>query len=189
MNGAVNGTLLGGATMALQNSNDFDPLRVGLGAGILYGLSVGIYDLAQTTTGQRYYVSGTFNDGDNSSIIVLLDTFYGVAAGALVATSFNLIANESIQEGLQYGAGFGAWAGFGFGLIDAFMISERASDFQSASNRSGASGGLFTISDQKAGYKVNFVNPTFYQQPTISGSTISVETTAAIDLINVNIEF
>ena len=92
LNGALTGTLLGGASMALTNDTDFYPLQVGLGLGTLYGLGVGAYDLLKTG-GNPTVVSGIFNDGNNSTIIVLLDTFYGAAAGAVVATSVMLVAN------------------------------------------------------------------------------------------------
>jgi len=45
LNGALTGTLLGGASMALTNETDFYPLQVGLGLGTLYGLGMGAYDL------------------------------------------------------------------------------------------------------------------------------------------------
>ena len=125
LNGALTGTLLGGASMALTNDTDFYPLQVGLGLGTLYGLGVGAYDLLKTG-GNPTVVSGIFNDGNNSTIIVLLDTFYGAAAGAVVATSVMLVANEPLVQGLQYGAGAGAIAGFGFGLFDTFVLADRS---------------------------------------------------------------
>lgn len=124
LNGAVNGTLLGGATMALNNDTDFAPLRVGVGFGTLYGIGVGAFDVA-SSGGQQLMVSGIFNDGNNTSIIVLLDTFYGAAGGAVIASSVMLIANKPLVDGLKYGSAVGAWAGFGVGLIDAFMLSKR----------------------------------------------------------------
>lgn len=125
LNGALTGTLLGGASMALTDDTKFYPLRVGLGLGTLYGLGMGAYDLLQTG-GNPGIVSGIFNDGRNSTIIVLLDTFYGAAAGAVVATSVMLVANEPLVQGLQYGAGAGAFAGFGFGLFDTFVLADRS---------------------------------------------------------------
>ena len=65
LNGAMNGVLLGGATMALQNSNDYRPVEVGLGAGTLYGIGIGAYDMSQIGKGEQFYISGTFNDGTN----------------------------------------------------------------------------------------------------------------------------
>ncbi|MEX0994928.1 MAG: hypothetical protein WD599_05325, partial [Balneolaceae bacterium] len=70
-----------------------------------------------------------FNDGRNSSIIILLDTFYGAVGGAFIGTASMLIADDPLLEGLQYGASAGAWAGFAFGLADALIIGERNRDF------------------------------------------------------------
>ena len=176
--------------MALQNSNEFDPLRVGLGAGTLYGISVGIYDISQATKGQQYYVSATFNDGDNSTIIALLDTFYGAAGGAIVAASFNLIANEPIDQALQYGAGVGAWAGFGFGLIDAFLLAERAGDFQAAAATDSRSpvGGIITVNNPESGFHVGLLNPTLHHQTRITGRRLTISSEPAVTLVNLQIE-
>jgi hypothetical protein len=43
-----------------------------------------------------------------------------------------LISNQPIIDGLQYGSGVGAWAGFGLGLLDSFFIAERNRDFISS---------------------------------------------------------
>src|SRR5690606_890679 len=75
LNGALTGTMLGAATMGLQNSDDFSALRIGVGAGILGGAATAVYDLATLPRGEQLYVSGVFNDGYNSSILILLDTF------------------------------------------------------------------------------------------------------------------
>lgn len=129
LNGAVTGTFLGVGVMGLQNSDDFAPLRIGLGAGILGGAGIAVYDIATLPQGQQFYISGLFNDGNNSSIIVLLDTMYGAAGGAVLGTAVMLIQNKPIIDGLQYGGSAGVWAGFGLGLVDAFLLSERNSDF------------------------------------------------------------
>jgi len=129
LNGAVTGTFLGASVMGLQNSDDFAPLRIGLGAGILGGAGIAVYDIATLPQGQQFFISGLFNDGNNSSIIILLDTMYGAAGGALLGTAVMLIQNKPIIEGIQYGGSAGVWAGFGMGLVDAFLLSERNSDF------------------------------------------------------------
>src|SRR6056297_3097956 len=129
LNGAVTGTFLGVGVMGLQNSDDFAPLRVGLGAGILGGAGIAVYDISTLPQGQHLFISGLFNDGNNSSIIILLDTMYGAAGGALLGTAVMLIQNKPIIEGIQYGGSAGVWAGFGMGLVDAFLLSERNSDF------------------------------------------------------------
>lgn len=132
LNGAITGTLLGAATMGLNNSDDLTPLRIGLGSGILGGAGIAAYDMITLPKGQQFYISGIFNDGRNSSVIILLDTFYGAAGGAVLGSAVMLISNQPIIDGLQYGSGVGAWAGFGLGLLDSFFIAERNSDFISS---------------------------------------------------------
>lgn len=190
LNGALTGTILGGATMGLRNSNDFAPLRVGVGAGTLYGIGVGVYDLSQVSKGEQYYISGTFNDGDNTTIIVLLDTFYGAAGGAIVASSFNLIANEPIGEGLQYGASIGAFAGFGFGLVDAFILSEKTGDFAPAlPEEPGEASGMVSITDAggKNRYRINLLRPAVYSTTDIKRSSISSKHAAGVELVHLKV--
>ena len=163
LNGALTGTLLGGASMALTDDTDFYPLQIGLGLGTLYGLGVGAYDLLQTG-GNPGIVSGIFNDGRNSTIIVLLDTFYGAAAGAVVATSVMLVANEPLVQGLQYGAGAGAIAGFGFGLFDTFVLADRSTT-------------------------LTFMNPSTYEIPVQSVGTWQLKQQLGIDFVRLSVSF
>ncbi|MFO7847105.1 MAG: hypothetical protein R6V27_11115 [Balneolaceae bacterium] len=159
LNGAVTGTLLGVGVMGLQNSDDFAPLRIGLGAGILGGAGIAVYDIATLPQGQQFFISGLFNDGNNSSIIILLDTMYGAAGGAVLGTAVMLIQNKPIVEGLQYGGGAGVWAGFGLGLVDAFMLSERNRDFtaQKILDRSSV------VEFEAGSFEVGIGEPALYQ--------------------------
>lgn len=171
LNGAMNGVLLGGATMALQNSNEYRPVEVGLGAGTLYGIGMGAYDMTQVDTGEQFYISGTFNDGTNRSILVLLDTIYGAAGGMVVGTSVTLIAQERIEKGLQYGAGAGAWLGFGFGLFDAFALSQRPDDLQASSMNSKHSvGGIVSYRNANKSVEMGLINPEIIEQKTLSAN-------------------
>ncbi|HCD52870.1 MAG TPA: hypothetical protein DEQ34_10505 [Balneolaceae bacterium] len=187
LNGALNGTLLGGASMALTNSDDFYPLQVGLGLGTLYGIGMGAFDVVQGG-GKPVLVSGLFNDGNNSSIIVLLDTFYGAAAGSIIVTSVMLVANEPLLDGLQYGAGIGAFVGFGFGVFDTFFLSERMTGFASNYSPGNTANGLMALNfdDQ---YSVGLINPTVYQTLDISGNNISSSINAGVDLVHVRVNF
>lgn len=159
LNGAVTGTFLGASVMGLQNSDDFGPLRTGLGAGILGGAGIAVYDISTLPQGQQFFISGLFNDGNNSSIIILLDTMYGAAGGALLGTAVMLIQNKPIIEGIQYGGSAGVWAGFGMGLVDAFLLSERNSDFTANAllNRSSL------VEFQTAGIDVGIGKPTLFR--------------------------
>lgn len=129
VNGAVTGAILGTATMGLQNSGNWTPLRIGVGAGLLAGSGLAIYDVATLPQGQQFFISGTFNDGTNTSVIILLDTVYGAGLGATIGAAVSLIGNSSFLNGVKYGASAGTWAGFGYGLIDAFALAERNRDF------------------------------------------------------------
>jgi len=163
LNGALTGTLLGGASMALTNDTDFYPLQVGLGLGTLYGLGIGAFDLLKTG-GNPTVVSGIFNNGNNSTIIVLLDTFYGAAAGAVVATSVMLVANEPLVQGLQYGAGAGAIAGFGFGLFDTFVLANRST-------------------------ALAFMQPATYEIPIQDGGVWRLKQQPSIDFVRFSVNF
>lgn len=127
--GALNGAMLGGAGMALTNSDDWRPLRFGVGFGTIAGLGLGIYDFSQSQGGV-YTIDGVFNQANYTSQIILMDTFYGAVIGSLVGMAVTLIMDEKVIYGLQYGVGAGTWAGFGFGLVDAFAISRGPAGFQ-----------------------------------------------------------
>ncbi len=188
LNGAVNGTLLGGAVMALNNDTDFAPLRVGLGLGTLYGIGTGAYDVA-TSGGQQLMVSGTFNDGNNTSIIVLLDTFYGAAGGAIIASSVMLIANKPLLDGLKYGAATGAWVGFGVGLIDAFALSKRITpSTASLRTKSQSADGLVALrfNDQTS---IGLFHPSIIRTYSSSGAGLTRDFTPTVNVLNVKLNF
>lgn len=190
LNGAMNGVLLGGATMALKNNEDFRPVEVGLGVGTLYGLGVGLYDISQVNSGQQFYLSGTFNDGTNSSIIVLLDTFYGAAGGALVAASISLIIKEPVLNALQYGSGIGAWAGFGFGLFDAFMLAKGPNFSSSPSTSTGSDiSGLLTYTNASKSVSVGLFSPSFVKQKKVSARSINTTYSPSFELLQLQLDF
>lgn len=188
LNGAMNGVLLGGATMAISNNDDFYPLQVGLGLGTLYGIGMGAHDIIQGG-GKEILVSGLFNDGSNSSIIVLLDTFYGAAAGSIIVTSIMLVANEPLIGGLQYGAGIGAFAGFGFGIFDTFFLAKRtnstvASIYKPNKNASGLLG-----MDLNNGTSLGFMNPTLVSTINLNETNFSKSITPGVEFLNVRVNF
>lgn len=189
MNGALTGLALGGATMGLQNSGDLNVLKFGLGAGLLYGVGVGIYDLSVVPKGQRFYTSATFNNGHNSTIIVLLDTIYGAAAGAIIGSAVSLLSNSYFVDGLQYGASAGTWVGFGFGLIDSFVLAKGPRQFRASAihqNPRGAQGLIQFAADQK---KVQFglVNPTVFSQKVVKGNRMIRDYSFGVEVLNINI--
>ncbi len=174
--------------MALANNDDFYPLQVGLGLGTLYGIGMGGYDIVHGQ-GQEILVSGLFNDGSNSSIIVLLDTFYGAAAGAVIVTSIMLVANEPLVDGLQYGAGIGAWIGFGFGVFDTFFLAKRNSaSIASAAQPSNNASGIVGI-DFENGTSLGLLQPSLFQNLDFTSNDINLNVQAKVDLVNFRINF
>ncbi len=185
VNGALTGTILGTATMGLQDDNDFKPLRIGLGAGIIAGTGMAIYDVSTLPKGQQFYISGLFNDGTNSSILILLDTVYGAGVGAALGSAVVLIANEPILDGIQYGASVGAWAGFGVGLVDSFLLAERNEDF--VSNRLTNQSSLFQVGGKNTTFSL--IEPDLFQFVDASQNALSVKTTPALQLFSVKTSF
>lgn len=170
LNGAINGVALGGATMALQNTTSFHPLRIGAGAGMLYGIGVGVYDVTLVSPGGYFYKSGTFNDGTNSSILVLLDTVYGAATGAVIGTSITLLGRSDVVYGLRMGTAWGAWAGFGFGMVDSFVLAKGPGEFREPAVADGTAGGLLHYAPDDSPYAVSLFNPIIYRWKTLNAS-------------------
>ncbi|MEQ9310889.1 MAG: hypothetical protein RLN90_15630 [Balneolaceae bacterium] len=188
LNGAMNGTLLGGASMAIANSDDFYPLQVGLGLGTLYGIGMGGYDITRGG-GKELLVSGLFNDGNNSSIIVLLDTFYGAAAGSIIVTSIMLVANEPLLDGLQYGAGIGAWVGFGFGIFDTFVLANTTtSPLAGVYTPSNNASGLIGVNLEK-GSSLGFLNPSVFQTLELTPTSFTRSFSPGVELVNYKFNF
>lgn len=185
LNGAVTGSIAGLATMGLRNNDDFAPLRVGLGAGILSGAAIAAYDFSTVPDGQEFFISGTFNDGNNSSIIILMDTLYGIAGGSVLGTAIMLIQNEPLVKGIQYGGSIGAYAGIGFGMIDAFFLAEGNREFvaQSLFNRSS----IFEIN--QTNHTIGFLQPQLISYNDFSGSIPTRELEPALGLINFKSSF
>jgi hypothetical protein len=185
LNGALTGTVLGAATMGLRNSGDIAPLRVGLGSGILGGAGLALYDIATLPSGQHFFISGVFNDGNNSSIIILIDTFYGAAGGAILGSAIMLIGNKPIVGGLQYGSGVGAWAGFGFGLLDSFVFAERNRDFISSGFLEKDSIIEFSLSK----FDVGLIKPGLFSYYDLSGKTQSIQFVPTLNLLSLTKTF
>lgn len=187
-NGAMTGGLLGGATMALQDSDDFAPARFGVGLGTLGGLAIGIHDVARTSEGEMYMIEGTFNRGDVTTIIILLDSIYGGATGALVGTAIQLMVNEPLVEGVQYGAGAGVWGGFLFGMIDAFYLSSHTTRMASAFSPSTRSNSTHWLSVQREQTRVTFLQPDMYSIKKMDSQQINRETGMSLSMVEVSVQ-
>ena len=198
LNGAINGVVLGGATMFVtdkkvnapfnKNLEDLYALQVGLGIGTLYGVSMGAYDVV-TGEGRQILVSGFFNDGNNSSIIALMDTFYGAAAGGIIALSVSLVSNDPIIEAMQYGIGYGAFIGFGFGLVDMFMIAERSSEPIAFHKQSPVLAPGITSIDFENGHSIGLINPSLTSLLQIDSNSLNQRLQPTLEIINLRMEF
>ncbi len=187
LNGAITGTALGGATIALQNDFDEYPLRFGLGLGTIFGLGTGFYDMSRSTGDYGYHVSGLFSSANTTGAIVLLDTFYGATTGALVGLAVSLMSRDSdVLKGLQYGSGAGAWVGFAFGLVDAFAFSSAGNFdhfYEEYSQRSVNPAGLIEIRSRSEQYALGFLNPVLlHSVRNDSPGSLSTHSQLAIEL-------
>jgi len=185
LNGALTGTALGAATMGLRNSGDMTPLRIGLGSGIIGGAGFALYDIATLPSGQHFFISGIFNDGNNTSVIILLDTFYGAAGGAILGSAIMLIGNKPIIGGLQYGSGVGAWVGFGFGLLDSFVYAEKNRDFVSSGFLEKDS----IIEFSTSRFDVGLIKPELFSYYDLSGRTHSIQFEPTLNLVSLSRTF
>jgi hypothetical protein len=132
--GTANGALLGLSYMGLSNEANLAPVRFGVGAGTLYGMGIGLSDAIEYDRMGFYSIEGLFNTTEYTSLIVLFDTFYGGATGGVLGMAIGLMVNAHVGEFLRYGASTGAFAGFAFGLFDAFYLNrEQGLDFDSKS--------------------------------------------------------
>ena len=189
-NGAMTGGILGGATMALQNSEQLDPVRFGVGLGTLGGLAIGAHDVAQSKNGQQYLIDGTFNRGNATTVIILLDSIYGAATGALVGTSINLMVDEPLVNGLQYGVGAGTWGGFLFGLVDAFYLSSIQSQpvsILSPDKNAEAPAQWLTINEQHT--RISFLQPQLYSFKKVNPGSIQQKTGVSLSMVEFRVNF
>ncbi len=181
--GTVTGAGLGGAVMLLNNSTDLDPLRVGVGAGTLFGLGIGIYDAFTIPSDDDYYFDGVFASGRYRGTVILLDTFYGAGTGALVGTAISLIGGTPVLEGLRIGSGTGAFIGFGFGLFDAFVLGRPVAfdDFfeDYTVSRTDAPSGIISMEISSSG-SVSFFDAELISYHDFSTSTPKLQTDMAL---------
>lgn len=196
LSGAATGAALGAATIALQDKAEIDyyPVRFGVGLGTIMGLGTGFYDLSQMAGPGSYYVDGFIHTANASGTIIIMDTFYGAATGTIVGTAIALMTESRIIRGMQFGSAAGAWVGFTFGLIDAFLLSSSGSydnfyESFSANHNSSASG-LLRIEGHLPSYSLGFLNPMIIQQVDISKSTgLSSTYRLGVELTRINISF
>lgn len=162
--GTTNGVVLSSSVMAFERKVEVDQLRWGVGAGILYGVGTGIYDLTQAGGADEYYVDATFGQAGSTAAVTLMDTGYGAGTGMLLGLSWSLIANKDIVESVLTGYGAGVWGGFIFGLVDGFYLS-RSSDMPF----SGSDKGFFSALPRKGDLYLAGPAPSVFKKPTENG--------------------
>ena len=198
MNGAINGVVLGGAGMLIagkkvnapftKNMDDLYALQVGLGLGTLYGVGMGAYDVV-SSSGQSLLVSGFFNDATNTSAIILMDTFYGAAVGTVVSASITMLSDDPNLDAVQSGLGIGAYIGFGFGILDGFLIAERSTEsIAYAPSPSNTALGLASIQFNES-TSIGLVNPSLLPVLDVSKTDISQSLSPAVDVLNFRVNF
>lgn len=161
--GTANGAIIGLSVMGLNNNADWTPIRFGIGAGTLYGLGAGIYDVSQSDGFGFYSVDGVFNSTEYSSLIALLDTFYGSVTGSVLGLALALMADEDIVKYMQFGASAGAVGGFAFGLVDAFYLSSSSSTYVDRYDFNGVGGLIHVVPPTGVrDFKLGLLQPTIY---------------------------
>lgn len=188
--GTATGAMLGGAQMALNNDDNTMPLRYGVGIGTLAGMAVGVYDTGREAETILY---GTFRSTRHTGTIIMMDTFLGSATGAVVGMAVALLRQDEIVKGVQYGAGAGAWAGFGFGLIDGFFLREyeRERGYTSAFNHqpgNDSANGLLAL-QTNSNLSIGFINPSLYSYPEIQNEQLTLKNSWGLELTNISISF
>ncbi len=153
--GAATGTSLGAATMLISGTDDWGALRVGFGAGTLAGLGLGVYDVSYSSG----YIDGYLTSASTTGQVIAMDTFYGAGTGAIVGFAISLIGNQDILEGLKVGGGYGAWAGFAFGLAETFLLGAGGGSGGYGSSYMSAQPVNGVIQYQTPGFNVGFVAP------------------------------
>jgi hypothetical protein len=189
--GAATGAALATGTMGMKNDfENLKPLRFGVGLGTLAGLGIGAYDLSQSQGGGQLMVNGSFNQVNQTGLILLLDTFYGAGTGALVGSAITLMTGDPIVDGIRYGAGIGAWGGFAFGVADAFLLSNTSTTM--ASNKiptTPKSAQGFVSFDSGNQWQVGLIQPSVTSVRTFSQGQIGSQVSASLQVLNVNINF
>lgn len=158
--GTTNGALIGFSVMGLTKDPDFTPVRIGVGAGTIFGLGVGVYDVSKMDDFGFYQVEGLFNSTDYTGLIILYDTFYGGVTGSVLGMAVSLMSNDPIIDGIRIGGSLGIMGGFLFGLVDAFYFSDSTGTFASASTTNSNVAGLVQLSGNN--FSVGLLHPTVY---------------------------
>lgn len=186
--GTATGTMIWLGVMGLQNTDNFTPIRIGIGAGTIFGLGVGIYDVAQMGEFGYYSVEGLFNSTEYSGLIILMDTFYGGVTGAVLGMAVSLMSYDPILNGIRYGGSLGILGGFAFGLADAFYFSSNTGTFASLQKPANQVDGLINVTAKNL--DLGLIHPAIYSQKSYNSglglTTTSLQTGLQVAHLKVN---
>lgn len=198
--GALTGTALGAAVVALQDNSDIElyPVQFGMGMGTLMGLGTGIYDMSRSGGQHGYYVQGLISRSGTTGSIILLDTAYGAATGTIVGVAISLMTQSPVVKGMQFGAAAGAWGGFAFGLVDAFVLSGSSglNSFydqysHTRTTSTSGSGALVSYISASERYSLELAEPMLFRAYHMEGSTgsMTAETRLGVNLARMQLRF
>lgn len=196
--GALTGTALGTAVVALQDNSEIDlyPVQFGMGMGTLMGLGTGIYDMSRSGGQHGYYVQGLISRSGTTGSIILLDTAYGAATGTIVGVAISLMTQSPVVKGMQFGAAAGAWGGFAFGLVDAFVLSGSSGlssfyDQYARAHAGSASGALVTFTSASERYSLELAEPMLFRAYNMEAATgvMTAETRLGVNLARMQLTF
>ncbi len=190
--GTLTGASLGGAVMLLNNDGNWAPMRVGVGTGTLFGVGIGFYDAYHIPRDDDYYIDAFFSSGSHRGSIILMDTFYGAATGALVGSAIGLISGtgSEILDGLRVGTATGAFIGASFGVFDAFIIGEPVPFDQYFNEYMGAApstSGIFSV-DLNGTSTVEFIEPKLITYPE-AGNPFRINSQLAVQIGKWSVRF
>lgn len=188
--GAANGALIGLGVMGVTGDGEnLAPLRVGVGAGTLYGLGVGMYEVSKM---DRVYgsdpVYGVFHTSEFITMIPLFDTMYGGATGGVVGMAISLIGGTSIKKGFVQGGSIGIFGGFIFGLVDAFYLSKDGFGDSYYQVQSAHADGIIHLSMGK-NLNLGLIHPTLHQAPVFVNGKPALHTGSALQIAQFKVSF
>lgn len=118
-----------------------------------------------------------------------MDTFYGAAAGGLIAFSVSLVSSDPILDAMQDGIGIGAFVGFGFGIIDCFMIANRSTEpiaFVPVTNQT--ANGIASINfDDK--FSIGIANPSVLNTLSYTDGNLTSDLNFNLEVLNLRLNF
>lgn len=123
--GAAEGGMLWTGSFLISEGELDRGLGSSVSVGIFLGLGMGIYDSYLFANHGSPYRNGLLTETGTSMQIIGMDTFYGSAIGGMVGVAIGLLnTNGPFFTYVGKGAGYGAWGGMVFGVVDAVVFAQ-----------------------------------------------------------------